>query len=368
VTSSKTTYYPSKYYSEQYDDLASKKIKVTEYIYAGDLLVANVEYTPNAQGTLAPATQYVIADQRNSTQVVTNSTGAVTELTDYYAYGNIRQDTQTAPSTFNEQRKYIGQYADTATTGLDYLNARYYNAGYGRFTSQDSVFWGKQNLADPQSLNSYSYANNNPIRFSDPSGKYRELSFDIGFPGITFGAGFQWDSTGLNFNYSFGTGLSAKINIQPYSENGKELPHNFQSDVVIGGGGAIIKGIGLSQSGQMVDNTFVPDGDWQRSTTFGVGGGVYARKEYSLPIIGGKPTNTVPGPAYLCSPSNVIQPTQSSTLMISSPYSAGTGGNNPASSYSYSQSQISVLQQQVAILQQIVALQTQINQLKAVKR
>jgi hypothetical protein len=35
-----------------------------------------------------------------------------------------------------------------------------------------AVFWEKnQNLQDPQSLNSYSYGNNNPIRFSDPTGR-----------------------------------------------------------------------------------------------------------------------------------------------------------------------------------------------------
>jgi len=38
--------------------------------------------------------------------------------------------------------------------------------------SQDPVFWSnKQNLQDPQSLNSYSYAENNPITNKDPSGQ-----------------------------------------------------------------------------------------------------------------------------------------------------------------------------------------------------
>ncbi len=42
----------------------------------------------------------------------------------------------------------------------------------GRFISQDPVFWElNQNLANPQSLNSYSYANNNPVTFSDPDGR-----------------------------------------------------------------------------------------------------------------------------------------------------------------------------------------------------
>src|SRR5262245_24600377 len=53
----------------------------------------------------------------------------------------------------------------------DLLNARYYDASRGQFISQDPVFWSKkQNLSDPQSFNTYSYASNNPISKSDPSG------------------------------------------------------------------------------------------------------------------------------------------------------------------------------------------------------
>ena len=72
---------------------------------------------------------------------------------------------------FTEQRKFIGEEYD-AITDLNYLNARYYNAKTGRFVSQDPMFWSLPNelLADPQQLNSYSYARNNPIVGSDPSG------------------------------------------------------------------------------------------------------------------------------------------------------------------------------------------------------
>jgi RHS repeat-associated protein len=67
---------------------------------------------------------------------------------------------------------YIGQFSDAS--GLSYLNARYYNSAQGQFTSQDPVFLGnpiQQNLQDPQSLNSYSYSDDNPIVREDPSGK-----------------------------------------------------------------------------------------------------------------------------------------------------------------------------------------------------
>jgi RHS repeat-associated protein len=82
------------------------------------------------------------------------------------------------------QRIFIGQEYDV-DTGLSYLNARYLNGKLGKFISQDPSFLdiGKagfeqryrrtlqQHLANPQALNSYSYALNNPIIHSDPSGE-----------------------------------------------------------------------------------------------------------------------------------------------------------------------------------------------------
>src|SRR6266478_5418231 len=54
------------------------------------------------------------------------------------------------------------------------LQARYYDGSKGEFLSEDPVFLGdprQQVLMDPQSLNSYSYANDNPITKSDPTGR-----------------------------------------------------------------------------------------------------------------------------------------------------------------------------------------------------
>ncbi|OGZ63512.1 MAG: hypothetical protein A2998_02140 [Candidatus Staskawiczbacteria bacterium RIFCSPLOWO2_01_FULL_37_25b] len=106
--------------------------------------------------------------------MITDETGAIVETTDYYAFGKIRLDSKT--TDFSEQRKYIGQEYDE-DTGLNYLNARYYNSTIARFVSQDPVFWNFDSswLADPQNQNAYAYARNNPITGSDPTGKYAEL-------------------------------------------------------------------------------------------------------------------------------------------------------------------------------------------------
>lgn len=53
-------------------------------------------------------------------------------------------------------------------TGLDYFGARYYASAQGRFTGTDP---GPFTPADPQNFNRYSYVQNNPLKFIDPTGE-----------------------------------------------------------------------------------------------------------------------------------------------------------------------------------------------------
>ncbi|RVX42174.1 intein/RHS repeat-associated protein [Nonomuraea polychroma] len=60
---------------------------------------------------------------------------------------------------------FLGKTED-ASTGLDYLSARYYDPAIAKFISTDPLL----DLSKPQWTNPYSYAGNNPIGASDPSG------------------------------------------------------------------------------------------------------------------------------------------------------------------------------------------------------
>ncbi|MFD2670652.1 RHS repeat-associated core domain-containing protein [Marinicrinis sediminis] len=73
--------------------------------------------------------------------------------------------------TYSNAIRYAGEFYDEET-GLYYLRARYYNAYTGRFISEDS-YWGED--TNPLSLNLYTYAHNDPIRYIDPSGHASEI-------------------------------------------------------------------------------------------------------------------------------------------------------------------------------------------------
>jgi RHS repeat-associated protein len=62
--------------------------------------------------------------------------------------------------------KFNGKERDTES-GLDDFPARYFTSSMGRFMSPDPM---GGHLEDPQTLNRYAYARNNPTSLTDPTG------------------------------------------------------------------------------------------------------------------------------------------------------------------------------------------------------
>ena len=169
TSTTSTTYYPNKYFSTMSTIVGSTTYATTtDYIWNGDTLLATIDQPMiNGTATGTPITRFIHPDHLGSTNAVTDQNGNLVQTLDYYPFGASRISVSTST---NEARKYIGQFSDQ-NSGLDYLQARYYDSARGQFVNEDPVFWSnKQNLADPQSFNVYSYANDNPINRSDPSG------------------------------------------------------------------------------------------------------------------------------------------------------------------------------------------------------
>ncbi len=122
-------------------------------------------------------------DYVGSTILVTKADGTKFEEILYKSFGEIYKFWKEAswhePGT--EDFTEIGSYAFTGQeldpeTGLYYYGARYYNPNIGRFISADSEIDG---VFTTQGFNRYTYAQNNPVNYSDPSGNFWFLALLI---------------------------------------------------------------------------------------------------------------------------------------------------------------------------------------------
>ena len=134
----------------------------SRFIWAGSTRVATIA----ASGTI----HYWHADHLGSSSVITDSTGTKVQALTYYPYGATRANVPGTP--VNVPYKYTGKELDN--TGLYYYEARYYDPTLGRFISADTIVPG---VYDPQSLNRYSYVQNNPFSYTDPTGHWGWNSF-----------------------------------------------------------------------------------------------------------------------------------------------------------------------------------------------
>jgi RHS repeat-associated protein len=219
TSTTSTTFYPNKYFSMASAIVGSTTYATsTNYIWNGDTLLATIDQKLiNGTATGSPITRFIHPDHLGSTNAVTDQSGNLVQLLDYFPYGATRVSTSSYPT--NEKRQYIDQFSD-AQTGLSYLNARFYDGNRGQFLSEDPVFLsiGDQNkvtqysnknqstlISDPQLLNVYSYSQDNPLTNKDPMGLLAlRLGGEYVIPGWGLGAngGVYIDLHGIDYYYS----------------------------------------------------------------------------------------------------------------------------------------------------------------------
>ncbi len=153
TTAAGNTYYLSRFLQQDVTGL-------TRYYWAGDQLVARRD--PNGK------VSYLLQDRQHSTRVITDQAGAVNARYNYAPFG--------APDPANQQddtsQRWQGQRSEP-DNGLLYLNARFYDPELGQFTTADSTIPA---VYRPQSLNRYSFSENDPVNLWDPSGHSSEGS------------------------------------------------------------------------------------------------------------------------------------------------------------------------------------------------
>ncbi|QMU70028.1 polymorphic toxin-type HINT domain-containing protein [Streptacidiphilus sp. P02-A3a] len=132
----------------------------------------------NAAGTNY---DFELANQQGTGELYLDSTGQTPTWRQFTPYGAPRGTT----TTWVDNRGFLNSPTD-ATTGLTLDGARQYDPTTGTFISLDPLF----EATDTQELNGYSYAANNPVDGSDPTGTavYLQAGGDpVGHGGVVNG-------------------------------------------------------------------------------------------------------------------------------------------------------------------------------------
>lgn len=163
--SNTTTYYIDKNFVRVVNSSGSYD---TVFYYEGSALVARKDSNGEKY--------FYHPDHLGSTNLVTDEKGDVVEETHYLPFGEVLEGG-------DSRYLFTGQEKDKETS-LNYYGARYYDSFSRHFTQPDTII---QNVYDPQSLNRYAYARNNPVKYVDPSGNIPLLAIPFIIGAISAG-------------------------------------------------------------------------------------------------------------------------------------------------------------------------------------
>jgi RHS repeat-associated protein len=167
-------------------DGSSKRLQATEnnvtttYIYSGlsilyeETTTGTACYIYGPMGRIAKKTTinneshtfYYHTDHLGSTRLVTDESKNIITTVAYHPFGGVYRES-------SEHHLYTGKQKDA--TGLYYYGARYYDPETGRFITRDPL---RGDIISPQSLNRYTYCQNNPLKYTDPWGLDKDFEKD----------------------------------------------------------------------------------------------------------------------------------------------------------------------------------------------
>ncbi|MCG8915240.1 sugar-binding protein [Actinokineospora sp. PR83] len=216
--------YPNRAYSER--NGTSYK-----HVYVGDIRIATKTVKPDS--TYENHHFFFHADHLGSSGFVTDEHANLTEHTEYFAFGESwvsEHPAQPTPVPYLYGSKELDE-----ETGFYYYGARYYNPRTQLWQSPDPAM--EDYLAgspgggvyQPFNLSTYTYARNNPIKYTDPNGMWVESAWDA----ISLGMGVA----SFVSNVKEGNGWAAAVDAVGIVADGAALV----LPVVPGGAGALIK-------------------------------------------------------------------------------------------------------------------------------
>jgi RHS repeat-associated protein len=129
---------------------------VVSYYYAGGTRVAMQRGSDGVK--------YLLGDHLGSASVALNADGTPLGAQGYRPWGSVNFTVGTIPTKYT----FTGQYDYSTSFGMAYFNARWYLPELGRFNQPDTIIPEQQQ--GTIAWDRLAGLNNNPVRFSDPSG------------------------------------------------------------------------------------------------------------------------------------------------------------------------------------------------------
>lgn len=171
----------TRYYIGGQYEIDQKVAGTEERLYlSGDAYSAAAVYVRQDDGEWK--VDYLCRDYLGSITHITDAAGVLKQELSYDPWGRLRNPVNQTSYKVGEEplplfdRGYTG-HEHLTMFGLINMNARLYDPVVGRFLSPDPYV---QAPGMSQSFNRYSYALNNPLKYTDPNGEFAWIPFAIG--------------------------------------------------------------------------------------------------------------------------------------------------------------------------------------------
>ncbi|WP_432120027.1 RHS repeat-associated core domain-containing protein [Streptomyces sp. bgisy032] len=183
----KTFYLPG---MELHLDKSTSKVTTTRYYSFNGMQIAMRD---------GSGVHFLASDHQGTAQLAINAKTGETTRRRTDPFGNPRDESTSSASSpaWVNDKGFVGGTVQ-ASTGLTTLGARDYDPDTGRFLSADPII----DYTDPQQINGYSYSNNNPVTFSDPTGLAPDDCVNVGIT-CSLNRDGGWDVKATDTYYTY---------------------------------------------------------------------------------------------------------------------------------------------------------------------
>ncbi|MEA1897897.1 MAG: RHS repeat-associated core domain-containing protein, partial [Bacteroidota bacterium] len=233
----------TKYYLGNYEKkISGSNTQEIHYIAGGDGLAA-MYIIEDGTGTM----YYVFKDHLGSPTAILNESTMFVDYYSYDAWGRRRNPDNWSydniPAAFFDFNRGFTGHEHIDEFGLINMNGRVYDPVLGRFLSPDNYV----QLPDfTQNFNRYSYAWNNPLVYTDPSGEFIWIIPNVGW----------------SMNGGLSVGVSVVVGIPGVASAQTGVGYNFRS-------GDPYAYAGVSAMFNTVYTSYSPSGGWNAGYTAG---------------------------------------------------------------------------------------------------